>query len=312
MIRLHALALLVMLTLATASQACAQDQKDQPTWLRPRDIDTLPSAPADHRIAYGADSLHFGDLRLPRGSGPFPVAIVVHGGCWLSRFATLQNTAAVADTLRNLGIATWNIEYRRVDHPGGGWPGSFADIAWAADHVRELAQRFPLDTTRVVAVGHSAGGHFAFWLAARHRLPVGSPLASGTPLSLAGVVSLGGPPDLAAFEGLDAQVCREPIVARMLGDPAAVRQDRLADASPAARLPLGVPQRLIVGEHDPVVPAAMALDYVTRARALGDDAVYLSVRDAAHFEVIAPTSPAWAVVERSILELLVLPVTRRD
>ena len=92
--------------------------------LRPRDVDALPSRPADARIAYGEDPLQFGELRLPAGNGPFPVAIVIHGGCWVSRFATLRNTAALADALRNSGIATWNVEYRRLDNPGGGWPGT--------------------------------------------------------------------------------------------------------------------------------------------------------------------------------------------
>src|SRR5688572_17960292 len=88
--------------------------------LRPRDIDALPSRPADFRVAYGQDPLQFGELRLPAGKGPFPLAIVIHGGCWVSRFATLQNTAAMADALRGAGMATWNIEYRRLDQPGGG------------------------------------------------------------------------------------------------------------------------------------------------------------------------------------------------
>lgn len=101
--------------------------------LRPRDIDRLPSRDADARISYDTrDPLQFGELRLPKGPGPFPVAIVIHGGCWVSKFATLQNTAALADGLRDAGVATWNVEYRRLDNPGGGWPGTFADVAAAA------------------------------------------------------------------------------------------------------------------------------------------------------------------------------------
>jgi len=292
----------VALVLLSAAQHAAG--QDRPSRLGPRDIDALPSAPADHRLAYGADSLHFGDLRLPDGPGPFPVAIVIHGGCWLGPFATLHNTSAVSDALRGLGVATWNVEYRRADHPGGGWPGTFQDVAAAADHVRELATRFPLDTTRLVALGHSAGGHLAFWLAARHRLPPTSPLASPDPVTLAGVISIGGPPDLAAFEGLDARVCGEPIVARLLGDASAVIGDRLADASPAARLPLGTPQRLLVGELDGVVPAEVALDYERRARALGDDVAYVSMGGAGHFEALAPTTEAWQVVVATVRELL--------
>lgn len=94
--------------------------------LRASDNDTLPAKAPTARIAYGPDSLQFGELRLPDGPGPFPVAIVIHGGCWVSRFATLRNSAAFSDALRDAGIATWNIEYRRADSPGGGWPNTFS------------------------------------------------------------------------------------------------------------------------------------------------------------------------------------------
>ena len=85
-----------------------------------RDVDTMPSRPPTARIAYGADSLQFGELRIPEGPGPFPVAIIIHGGCWLSRFASLKIMSPLADALAQDGIATWNLEYRRNDNPGGG------------------------------------------------------------------------------------------------------------------------------------------------------------------------------------------------
>src|SRR5687768_12371476 len=126
--------------------------------LRPADVEKLPSKPADTRIPYGEDGQQFGELRLPKGNGPFPLAIVIHGGCWLSRW-TLTNTAPLADALRDAGVATWNLEYRRVDHPGGGWPGTFTDIADGTDVVRRIAREHPIDLTRVVTIGHSAGAH---------------------------------------------------------------------------------------------------------------------------------------------------------
>ena len=112
-------------------------------FLRPRDVDALPSRAADARIAYGTDSLQFGDLRVPAGRGPFPVAVVIHGGCWQHNFASLQNTAALSDALRDAGVATWNVEYRRSDNPGGGWPGTFLDVAVATDSLRSIATRYP-------------------------------------------------------------------------------------------------------------------------------------------------------------------------
>lgn len=108
-----------LIVLAIWAFSCASSPAQ---FLRPRDIDMLPAAPADHRISYGSDPVQFADLRLPKGKGPFPVAVVIHGGCWISTFADLRNTAPLSDALRNAGLATWNVEYRRVDQNGGGWP----------------------------------------------------------------------------------------------------------------------------------------------------------------------------------------------
>lgn len=271
--------------------------------LRPRDVDALPSRAADHRIAYGTDSLQFGDLRLPNGSPPHPLVIVIHGGCWVSHFASLQNTAALSDALRDAGVATWNVEYRRLDHPGGGWPGTMADVAAATDYVRTLAKRFPLDTTRVIGIGHSAGGHLALWLGARGRLTSGSPLYVAQPLRLNGVVALGGPGDLADFTTYAATICGSPVIERLLGGTPATVPDRYAQASPRALLPLGTRQLLIVGADDGVMPERARSAYVDVARRAGDS-VEAIVVPGGHFEVIAPTSAAWPTVRDAVLKLV--------
>ncbi|HWL72771.1 MAG TPA: hypothetical protein VNQ74_02725, partial [Burkholderiaceae bacterium] len=99
--------------------------------LSQQDVARQPVAPADHRIAYGPDAMQFGELRLPKGSGPHPLAIVVHGGCWLAAFADLQLMAPLSDALTRSGVATWNIEFRSVDRPGGGWPNTLVDVGSA-------------------------------------------------------------------------------------------------------------------------------------------------------------------------------------
>jgi acetyl esterase/lipase len=271
--------------------------------LRPRDVDGLSARPADARIAYGTDPLNYGDLRLPKGRGPFPVAIVLHGGCWISKFATLQNTAALSDALREAGVATWNVEYRRLDQSGGGWPGTFLDVAGAADYVRTLAKEHPLDLNRVVAVGHSAGAHLGLWLAARHRLHADSELRRENPLRLAGAVALGGPGDLRDFTTYAASICGSPVVEQLLGGPPASVPRRYAQSSPAELLPLGTRQVLIVGEHDGVMPPASRDRYLAAARKAGDSVDLVIVPDAGHFEVIAPTTSAWPIVREIILEL---------
>lgn len=271
--------------------------------LRPRDVDGLPSRPADARVAYGEDPLQFGELRLPPGSGPFPVAIVIHGGCWVSRFATLQNTAALADALRDAGVATWNVEYRRLDSQGGGWPGTFADVGAAADHVRTLAASHPLDLSRVVSVGHSAGAHLALWLAARSKLPPSSVLHRPSPLKLVGVVALGGPGDLRDFTTYARNICGGPVVEQLLGGSPQTMADRYDQASPLSLLPLNTPQVLVVGADDGVMPKRSRDAYVAAARAAGDSAEVVVVPDAGHFEVIAPTTPAWSTVREEVLKL---------
>src|SRR5262249_10526596 len=156
----------------------------------------------------------------------------------------LQNTAALADALRDAGLATWNVEYRRLDDAGGGWPNTLADVGAAADYVRTLAAKYPLDLGRVVATGHSAGGHLGLWLAARARLPPKSPLYRDNPLKLSGVVALGGPGDLRDFNTYAADICGSAVVERLLGGAPSAVPDRYASASPAELLPLKVPQVL--------------------------------------------------------------------
>ena len=273
--------------------------------LQSRDVDRLSARPPDMRVSYAtSDALQFGELRLPTGAGPFPVALVIHGGCWVSTFATLQNTAALADALREAGVATWNIEYRRLDNPGGGWPGTFADVAAAADYLPALARLHPLDLSRVVVVGHSAGAHLALWLAARPRLPSGSPLYQKTPLRVRGVIALAGPGDLRDFTTYARDICGAPVIEQLLGGPPQAVPERYAQASPVELLPLGTRQVLIVGAEDGVMPARARDAYIAAAVKAGDAANSVVVPGAGHFEVIAPTSPAWSIVRNKILGLL--------
>jgi len=145
------------------------------------DILRLPVPPCGQRINYADDPLTFGELRLPQvqatATGSHPVAVVVHGGCWKGE-NDLAHIAHLSTALTQAGIATWTIEYRRIGNAGGGWTGTFRDVSAGTDFVRVLAKRFPLDLSRVIIIGHSAGGHLALWLAARQNLPAQSPLYS--------------------------------------------------------------------------------------------------------------------------------------
>ena len=179
------------------------------------DLAGRPLPAPTEKIAYGPGPDQFGELWLPEGKGPLPVVLMVHGGCWLKAIAGLGIMNYAADDLRRRGIAVWNIEYRGVDQAGGGYPGTFADVTAGADALTTIAAAHHLRLDRVVALGHSAGGHLGLWLAARDRLPAASALKTAHPLRIAGVVSLGGLPDLEpeAAQG----VCGAGTIARLVG-----------------------------------------------------------------------------------------------
>jgi acetyl esterase/lipase len=265
------------------------------------DIARLPRPPADQRIPYGSDPLQFGELRLPAGAGPHPVAVVIHGGCWRSEF-DLQHVASASAALARAGVATWTIEYRRLGDPGGGWPGTFEDVGRATDHLRTLAERYALDLGRVVLVGHSAGGHLALWTAARHRVPAGSPIHSPDPLPVRGVVSLAGITDLRTF-GAAPGGCSAAVAPLLGGTPAEVPA-RYAAANPVELLPLGVPIHLVHGSLDPIVSVEQSRSFEARARAAGDASRLWLVEGAGHFELVAPRSAAWSHVERAVQSLI--------
>ena len=270
----------------------------------PQDLQALPSQPADRRIAYGEDSSEYGELRLPPGNGPHPVVVLIHGGCFKAAYASLRDLAPMADVLKAEGIATWNIEYRRLGQSGGGWPGTYLDVGRAVDHLRTIAGGSDLDLGRVVLVGHSAGGHLAMWAAARPRVPSSSPAHMRSPLPVRGVLDLAGPLDLAVhrveYEGL----CRDSVITTLLGGSPDAVPERYAQASPIRLLPLGIPQVLVIGEHEEFVPQPLVEAYARAAAGMGDSARVMVVPKAGHFEIASPRSAAWPWVRSAIHALL--------
>jgi acetyl esterase/lipase len=260
------------------------------------DILDLPAPPCDRSIPYGDDPLQFGELRLPAGPGPHPLVIWLHGGFWRAQY-DLAHAGHACAALAGDDVATWNIEYRRIGNAGGGWPGTFLDVAAAADHIRHLAADYPLDLRRTIAAGHSAGGHLALWLAARHRIAPESPLFAPDPLPLRGAVSLAGVVDL--HQAWELRL-RNGIVADLLGGAPDDVPDRYAAASPPELLPLEAPQVLVHGTEDESVPYALSVGYCRQARACGDEVELITLPGAGHFDPIDPRSPWWPETARAV------------
>ncbi len=297
MIRFAILALVAVTASATA-QTVAPAPPKLLTW---PDLTSRPKPAPDATIAYGADAMQKVDVWIPQGKGPFPVVLMVHGGCWTTSIADRSLMNWIADDLRKDGVAVWNVDYRGVDLAGGGYPGTFTDVAEAADQLADAARKFNLDTRRVVAVGHSAGGHLALWLAARRKLPTTSALYAAHPLRIDQVISLGGLPDLEATATDPTNGCGTPVVAKLVGAPSPRHPDVYADTSVPRLLPLGVHQDLVNGHEDPIIPFRMATDYVDKAKAAGDRVALHTVPATGHVELIAPETAAWAQTKRLIL-----------
>ena len=193
------------LSLGVGSQVSAMLSADTPIMQWPDLLDQPRPAP-DRTIAYGKDPLQLVDLWLPEGKGPHPVVVMIHGGCWQTEIATRDIMNYIADDLRKHGIAVWNIEYRGVDR-GGGYPGTYLDVGAAADLLGAQAKALNLDLAHTIAIGHSAGGHLALWLAARPALPEGEPLRGAAPLRIDTAISQAGIADLRAAMQRTGHAC---------------------------------------------------------------------------------------------------------
>lgn len=250
-------------------------------------LQALPLPIQDVVFPYGKSPSQIGELRVPAGSdGPYPVVVLIHGGCWQSAHDYVYMTR-VADWFERRGIATWTLEYRRLGEPGGGWPGTFADIADGTDKLRMVAKTHSLDLKRVYAAGHAAGGQLALWLASREELAEKSELFRKNALQIRGVVGLAAITDLAAYRQGPAGSCNASVDALMGGDPERFPR-RYAETSPRQRLPLDVPVAFVHGGRDPVASPVSVHDFVEAATKAGDRAKLITLPEAGHYDVVAP------------------------
>lgn len=258
------------------------------------------------RITYGSDPSQFADLHLPIGSEKVPVAVVVHGGFWKTAYRLDLGTPLAADLAAH-GIAALNVEYRRVGSGragGGGWPTTAEDVAAAVDALADPALTSDaadrLDLSRVVGLGHSAGGHLVGWLGSRTTFPSGAPGADPR-VPLTGFVSQAGVLDLVRA---DSQQMGDGAVAALMGGHAQALAEAYALASPIARVPTGIPSVCVHGTADANVAFEQSERYVAAATKVGDRSRLVGIDGADHFALITVGTPAWDACRSAVQELL--------
>ncbi len=274
--------------------------------------------PTVHR--YGPHPAQFGELWLPdstrrtgarpnraRPNGathdgpPLGTVVIIHGGFWRARYDLILGRPLAAD-LAARGYAAWNLEYRRA-LAGGGWPGTFEDVAAGIDLLATLA----VDTTQVIAVGHSAGGHLAAWAAGRAKLPPGAPGAPGANfVPLAGVIAQAG---VLALADCARERVGETAATDLMGGGPDARPVEYRLADPIAAVPVRAPVLCLHSRGDDAVPFSYSERYVAAARAAGGRAGLVEL-SGDHFTLIDPAAPDWAAVIAA-LPGLPLAATRR-
>jgi len=206
-------------------------------------------AVAQTKIQYGNDPMQYGEFFIPEGDGPFPVVTFLHAGCWSSSERLMNSFRDMAGTMNELGVAAWHLQFRGANNPGGGWPGTWLDMANGFDQLKEIAEDHPIDLDRVVIVGHSAGGHFGAWLAMRDQLPPNSEIYVEPQVQLQGLVIADAFMDPLVIDSYSVEgdiFCREPTLGNLVGGPVEENVDNFHQISPLQWLPWGVPQEYVV------------------------------------------------------------------
>ncbi len=282
-------ALAIALALAVGGPALAADAP----LLSFKDILALPHGMATAKIPYGPGPQQFGELWIPSTRGPYPLLVMIHGGCWRADLPGLELQTPLSEALASRGWAVWNLEYRRLGHDGSGYPGSFQDVGNGIDAIKTFAAARRIDLGRVVFMGHSAGGHMAAWAAGRAKLPPSSPLYTRSPLRPSAVVTLAGINDLEGYRKNGPDACGGPDTIDRLTGWGARGPAAYLDTSPLALLPLDQGQMVVSGARDPIVPAAFGEAYGSAAMKAGDPVQVMTIQGAGHFELIDPKSEAW-------------------
>ncbi|WOC13576.1 alpha/beta hydrolase family protein [Gordonia sp. MP11Mi] len=241
------------------------------------------------KIPYGESPSTFGHLYLPgegsRGPGHAPLVVLVHGGYWSTEYALVVYTG-LARMLTERGAVVWNIEYRRVGEPGGGWPNTGRDVVDAVSAldgpVTDQLATAGIDVDRAHAsiVGHSAGGQLAVYAAAR--------LSGATERFAFGTVIAQSP----VLDFTESGAFDRPSVVDLMGAPFAQIPDRYRAASPSELEPFASTVAVIHTVDDRSVPIEMSRRYVADAVRRGQRAALYEVPGEGHDAFVDPRSAA--------------------
>jgi len=270
------------------------------------------------KIAYGQDPMQYGELYLPAGEGPFPIVTFLHAGCWRSSEGMMNSYRAMAKAMTEQGIAAWNMQYRGATSPGGGWPGTWLDIANGFDALQEVAQSNPIDLERAVVVGHSSGGHYGAWLAMRSQLPPNSEIfvePRVNPMALVMADAYINPLVIDSIGDTGEIYCGEPLLAKLVGGPVADNIDNFTEISPLEWLPWGIPQEYVVSTYRyPVTyPRVLAQgktsmrkvpDYPALAVIAGDEVNVRLISNEGHGDFVREGEPGYYATISAVLRLL--------
>ncbi len=283
---------ILMLLAACSGGIVPMTNADKPVMRWP-DLLSRAQPKPDATVTYGDDALQVVDIWRPEGKNGFPAVLMIHGGCWQTAIAERDIMNWIADDLRQNGIGVWNIEYRGVDR-GGGYPGTFQDIAAAADLLMQKSREYGFATNKIVVIGHSAGGHLALWLSQRQGLAADDGLRGTQALPIALVVSQGGLPDLRAGEQRVGHPCGTDAPRLMAGG-------EYQRTSPPEMPVSAVPQVLFNADRDHVAPPVYASRYQSITRGRGQKVDTVTIAGEGHVELITPDSQSWAAQRAAIL-----------
>lgn len=257
------------------------------------DVLNLDYSKADSKIYYGKGIDQFGELRLPKSGNAeqrFPVVMLIHGGCYLDSYNS-DHFRGLASEISNLGFATWMIEYSRINDKKIGYPNTFHDVGMAADYIRELAKKYPIDLSGVTTLGHSAGGQLALYVASRNNIKEDSDLYKPDPIKVKSVISLAGITDLTTYSMEDG-FCNQSINKLLGGSPKEIPKI-YQETSPINNIPSESEIYLIHGSDDSVVKYKYSEALHESAMKNGANSKLVEIKNAEHYELIYPKGDSW-------------------